>query len=486
MPPSGVWTAGCPLTAVLVPQRHALLRECAPLLPLVGAALACAHGLPGATRRALHSAMRGRGRLWQQQQKDGKGSDSGSSSSSSRSARSNAPASGGAPWGGRAQSAAPFRRLPLRPASPWILGPFSLRRRPSITPAGLPAMARACLHTLPSSGSTAPTPAGATASGGGGGAAAAMPFSSSLSPGGDAINNHDVIDALKLSEMIHRFRARGHMMAQLDPLRRCKGGPWVGPIGQENDRSDLTLVALIAGWPEGGSDEERAAFVGRQLGLIGPATPDRRLPVGSLMPGDPGGAPAKEWWGLAEVVEVMRERYCGTLALEFKHLFQQDEMAWIQQRFETRTQLEPEERAAILRQLLEADSLERFLSVKFPSSKRFGLEGCEALLPGLHALIRASAGHGVERIMLGMAHRGRLNVLVHLLGKPIGALCSEMEGLQSEFKVGDVKYHLGQTGSLDVTPPGQAPRRVALSIAPNPSHLEAVNPVVMGMVRAHQ
>ena len=125
---------------------------------------------------------------------------------------------------------------------------------------------------------------------------------------------------------------------------------------------------------------------------------------------------------------------------------------------------------------------ERFFAQKFPASKRFGLEGCEALIPGLQAGCARLAVHGVQRVEIGMAHRGRLNVLHNLLDKSLGALCSEMEGHQSEFHVGDVKYHLGQTCLKQM---GEG-RELHLSIAPNPSHLEMVNPVVLGLVRALQ
>lgn len=101
----------------------------------------------------------------------------------------------------------------------------------------------------------------------------------------------------------------------------------------------------------------------------------------------------------------MRSRYCGTLALEYKHLLRRDEADWLERRFEARAPLGADERRAALRRLLEADALERFLGRKFPASKRFGLEGCEALLPGLRALAEAAAGHGVQDIKIGMAHR---------------------------------------------------------------------------------
>ena len=125
---------------------------------------------------------------------------------------------------------------------------------------------------------------------------------------------------------------------------------------------------------------------------------------------------------------------------------------------------------------------ERFLATKFPASKRFGLEGTESVMPGLYMFCEASAQLGVNHMQIGMSHRGRLNVLHNLLGKPLGAVCSEMEGQQSPFKVGDVKYHLGMTAEKQLASGSQ----MTVSLAPNPSHLEMIHPVVQGLVRALQ
>eukprot|EP00879_Flechtneria_rotunda_P026265 GHRR01027996.1.p1 GENE.GHRR01027996.1~~GHRR01027996.1.p1 ORF type:complete len:602 (+),score=191.82 GHRR01027996.1:1647-3452(+) len=179
----------------------------------------------------------------------------------------------------------------------------------------------------------------------------------------------------------------------------------------------------------------------------------------------------------------MSATYCGSLAVEYRHLQQQDEVSWMEERFEARRPLTPAQKRQVLRWLLAAHGFEQFLSRKFPASKRFGLEGCEALLPGLLALVEAGAAQGLKKVEVAAAHRGRLSLLVNLLGKPLGALCSEMEGKQSDFRVGDVKYHLGQSGVIRVGPE-RTP--VHVSIAPNPSHLEAVSPVVLGLVRAEQ
>ncbi|WIA12981.1 hypothetical protein OEZ85_006593, partial [Tetradesmus obliquus] len=247
--------------------------------------------------------------------------------------------------------------------------------------------------------------------------------------------------------------------------------------------SDHTLMRLVANYPWQQQPQQRCGYLAQELGLAGPAEPGRTYAVGQLMPRSADGSPAKPLWQLHEAVEVMAAAYCGSLAIEYKHLQQQDEMAWVEQRFESRRPLSSSQKRQVLRWLLAAHGFEQFLSRKFPASKRFGLEGCEALLPGLLALVEAGSEQGLKKVEVAAAHRGRLSLLVSLLGKPLGALCSEMEGKQSDFRVGDVKYHLGQTGVVRV---GPERRQVTVSIAPNPSHLEFVSPVVLGMVRAEQ
>ncbi|KAL3139978.1 hypothetical protein ABBQ38_004265 [Trebouxia sp. C0009 RCD-2024] len=183
----------------------------------------------------------------------------------------------------------------------------------------------------------------------------------------------------------------------------------------------------------------------------------------------------------------MRSAYCGTLSAELSHLATSAKKQWLVQRMEDRQQPTRQQQLAILRGLIDADAFEKFLASKFPASKRFGVEGCEAVLVGLDTLVARCAQQGVRRIELGMPHRGRLNVLCNILKKPPGALYGEMEGGQSEFHVGDVKYHMGQSASLQyANEEGGGTSPVRLSIAPNPSHLEFIGPVVLGMVRAEQ
>lgn len=220
-------------------------------------------------------------------------------------------------------------------------------------------------------------------------------------------------------------------------------------------------------------------MVAQYLDLAGDVDENSRFTVYPNLPNDGVG----QHYTLTELVDRYQSLYCSTLALEAAHLTDEHEAAWITTRFEQRALPPPAERVNILRQLVQAEVFEQFLSEKFPASKRFGLEGCESLLPGLYIAMKRSAHHGVKQVEMGMAHRGRLNVLVNLLGKPLGALCCEMEGRQSDFHVGDVKYHQGQSGILVFQDEEGRSRKLRMSIAPNPSHLEANNAVVLGMVR---
>eukprot|EP00963_Diacronema_lutheri_P007018 scaffold625_cov324-Pavlova_lutheri.AAC.52 len=176
-------------------------------------------------------------------------------------------------------------------------------------------------------------------------------------------------------------------------------------------------------------------------------------------------------------LEELGRRLAHTTAWEVSHIRQRKHREWLERAEVGLETLDVETRRRNLVHLLRASMLERFLGEKFPSSKRFGIEGEESLIPGMAALVQELRLHGVECLGMGMAHRGRLNVMHSLLGKQLGSICLEMNGEQSDFHVGDVKYHLGQSGEYAT---------VKLQLLPNPSHLEAVSPVVLGWVRAKQ
>ncbi len=190
---------------------------------------------------------------------------------------------------------------------------------------------------------------------------------------------------------------------------------------------------------------------------------------------------------LRDIIAQLRQIYCGSVGAEFAHVSNEAERLWLQDHFQVgraQQHFSPEAKKHILWGLTAAEGLERYLATKYPAQKRFSLEGGDSLIPLLEDLIQTSGAHGVEDIVIGMAHRGRLNVLVNVLGKVPEALFSEFEGNYDLKKLkgsGDVKYHKGF--SSDVRTPGG---NVHLALAFNPSHLEVVNPVVEGSVRARQ
>ncbi|MBM3518794.1 MAG: 2-oxoglutarate dehydrogenase E1 component, partial [Alphaproteobacteria bacterium] len=254
--------------------------------------------------------------------------------------------------------------------------------------------------------------------------------------------------SLRALMMIRAYRVRGHLIANLDPL------------GLENKRHHPELHPATYGFSE--ADLDRPIFLDGVLGLETPT--------------------------LREIVAVLRQTYCGTIGYEFMHVQYPEQKAWIQERIEgvefgprfTRSG-----RRNILRRLTRAEGFERFLHRRYTGTKRFGLEGAETLIPLLEAIIRRAAELGVEEVTLGMPHRGRLNVLANTMGKPYSAIFAEFEGGAAHADdvqgSGDVKYHLGTSSDRE-----HEGRKIHLSLAANPSHLEAVDPVVLGKARAKQ
>ena len=191
---------------------------------------------------------------------------------------------------------------------------------------------------------------------------------------------------------------------------------------------------------------------------------------------------------MREIVDLVRRTYCGTFALQYMHISDPEQSAWLKERIEgygKEIKFTREGRKAILNKLVEAEGFEKFLHVKYMGTKRFGLDGGEALIPALEQIIKRGGALGVKEIVIGMPHRGRLSVLANVMGKPYKAIFNEFQG--GSFKPedvdgsGDVKYHLGASSDREFD--GNS---VHLSLTANPSHLEAVNPVVIGKVRAKQ
>ncbi len=257
-----------------------------------------------------------------------------------------------------------------------------------------------------------------------------------------------IVHSLRALMLIRSYRVRGHLEARLDPL-----GLVVPPRHPELDPASYGFTD---------ADLDRPIFIDNVLG--------------------------RETATLREIVAILRETYCGHVGVEFMHIQDPGQKAWIQQKVEGapwKTGFDAEAKRTILRELTEAEGFEAFCQRRYVTTKRFGLEGAEVTIPAVDAIIATAAASGVNEIAIGMPHRGRLNTLVNIVQKPLTAVFSEFGG--ESYKPddvqgsGDVKYHLGTSTDIDA-----AGRPVHLSLQPNPSHLEAVDPVVEGKVRARQ
>ena len=256
------------------------------------------------------------------------------------------------------------------------------------------------------------------------------------------------LDSIRALMMIRAYRVRGHLIADLDPLRLEERPP------------HPELEPETYGFTE--QDFDRPIFIDNVLGL--------------------------EMASIREILEIVRRTYCHHVGVEFMHINEPEEKAWIQNRIEGRDkeiQFTPEGKRAILKKLIEAEQFEKFLAKKYTGTKRFGIDGAEAVVPALEGVIKTGGLHGVEEIVLGMPHRGRLNVLANVMQKPYRQIFHEFHGGAAHPDdvegSGDVKYHLGTSSDRDFDG-----HPVHLSLSPNPSHLEAVDPVVLGKTRAKQ
>jgi 2-oxoglutarate dehydrogenase E1 component len=257
------------------------------------------------------------------------------------------------------------------------------------------------------------------------------------------------LDSLRAIMMIRAYRMRGHLRANLDPL---------GLAIIQGDASELDPARYGFAEP----DYDRPIFLDYVLGL--------------------------ETATLREILEILRRTYCGNIGVQYMHITDPAEKAWLQQRIEGRDKeivFTREGKIAILKKLIEAEGFERFLHKRFPGTKRFGLDGGEAMVPALEQIIKRGGALGVKDIVVGMSHRGRLNTLAAVMGKPYRVIFHEFEGgssLPSDVEgSGDVKYHLGASSDREFDH-----NIVHLSLTANPSHLEIVNPVVLGKARAKQ
>ncbi|WP_208435483.1 2-oxoglutarate dehydrogenase E1 component [Bartonella phoceensis] len=270
---------------------------------------------------------------------------------------------------------------------------------------------------------------------------------------GTTSSEQDIIratrDSVHALMMIRAFRARGHLHARLDPLQLAE---------KLEDYKELSPEAY--GFTT--ADYERPIFIDNVLGL--------------------------EYATIPQMLEILNRTYCSTIGVEYMHISDPVQKAWLQERIEgpdKHIAFTQKGKKAILNKLIEAEGFEQFLDTKYKGTKRFGLDGGEALIPALEQIIKCGSALGVQEVILGMAHRGRLNVLSQVLAKPHRAIFHEFKG--GSYKPddvegsGDVKYHLGTSADLEFDG-----KKVHLSLLANPSHLEIVDPVVIGKARAKQ
>lgn len=256
------------------------------------------------------------------------------------------------------------------------------------------------------------------------------------------------LDSIRALMMIRAYRVRGHLIAKFDPL------------GLEGQNHHPELDPKSYGFHD--EDMNRPIFIDNVLGLE-TATP-------------------------CEILQVLKDTYCSYIGVEFMHIMESEEKIWIQRRIESarnHTDFSQRGKRAILDRLIEAEGFENFLNVKYPGTKRFGLDGGESMIPAIEQILKRGSQLGIKEVVIGMPHRGRLNMLASVMAKPYVAIFSEFRGMSSNPDgvqgSGDVKYHLGTSSNRIFD--SQA---VHLSLTANPSHLEAVNPVVLGKVRAKQ
>ncbi|MEY2928000.1 MAG: hypothetical protein RL367_2477 [Pseudomonadota bacterium] len=254
--------------------------------------------------------------------------------------------------------------------------------------------------------------------------------------------------SIRAMMLIRTYRVRGHLAANLDPLGLTK----------QELPADLT--------PEyhgfAGADQDKQVYVGGNLGM--------------------------EWTTVRQLVAILRANYCGNVGMEYMHIADLDERRFFQERMEGADKsigFTPEGKRAILAKVIESEQYEKFLGRKYVGTKRFGLDGGEAMIPALESFIKTGGALGVREIVIGMPHRGRLNVLANVMAKPYRVIFHEFSGGSANPDdvggSGDVKYHLGTSTDREFDG-----IKVHMSLVPNPSHLEAADPVVLGKVRANQ
>ena len=256
------------------------------------------------------------------------------------------------------------------------------------------------------------------------------------------------LDSIRAIMLIRAYRMRGHLLASLDPL------------GLNLPTAHPELDPAAYGFTE--ADMERPIFINHVLGL--------------------------ETASMRQILDILRTTYCGSIGVEFMHIQDPEQKSWVQERIEgirNHTEFTTKGKKTILERLVSAENFEKFLHRKYVGTKRFGLDGGESVVPALEQILKRGSQLGLEEVVIGMSHRGRLNVLYNVMSKPFRAIISEFLGNPANPEdaggSGDVKYHMGASADREFDG-----KEVHLTLNANPSHLEVVSPVVIGRVRAKQ
>lgn len=285
-----------------------------------------------------------------------------------------------------------------------------------------------------------------------------------------------VQEAQKIMMLIRAYQTHGHMMADIDPLQLYESYKHFPSYAQKFKIPQASLNDLLDyksyGFTEADLDRDIYVDAPELAGLLG----------------------RKKNWKLRELIDSYKKAYCAKIGVEYMHISSRDQCNWIRDKFEGLQfeQVPKAKRVLNYDRLLWADEFQKFLANKFNTTKRFGVEGCESVIPGLKVSFDTLVDSGVSKVVIGMPHRGRMNVLGNVVRKPLEQIFNEFQGklpvdnpdsmLEAYAQSGDVKYHLGTTFTKTY-PDG---RRLTQTVLANPSHLETIDPVVLGRVRAEQ
>ena len=289
-------------------------------------------------------------------------------------------------------------------------------------------------------------------------------------------NKSDIDISLNLANILRAFRTRGHLAAQIDPLSymeadKKENRTWRFHVNKKNKVDIVQLISKsefdldVFGLEN--IDVNKEYYLGKEVRIRD-----------------------KSYWKIIDFINYLKDAYCGSVGVEYMHIDNDEEINWLESKIEGKlgplkwSDINSSEKLNYLSILQKTHLTAEFLGKKFSSAKVFGIEGSEALVVSMWAIFQRSSEMGIEGIEMGMAHRGRMNILQNVLGKSLSSICNQFN--ESEHNISDVKYHLGTRAEIQLQGEGGNVKKLHVSLAANPSHLEAVNSVVIGKTKATQ